>query len=447
MSDSTIEIGRREAQAIRQAIQRSDPQRMIIRKAAVLGAGVMGAQIAAHLANANVKPILFDLPAKEGKDKSANANKAIDGLAKQLNPSPLATASAVKQIVAANYDEHLHLLKDCDLVIEAISERMDWKKSLFEKVAPHIGPNAIFASNTSGLSITELVEGAARGAAQALLRHPLLQPAALHAPGGDHPHRRHRPGDPRPPRDLPHHHARQGRDPRQGHAQLRRQPRRRLLDARDDAPHGRVQAGLRRSRCAHRARDRPRQERHLSHGRRGRSRHHGARREDDGRHAARGSVGRVLQGAGVAVAIDREGRARPEDQGRHLHEEGQGHPRARCREAGLPRADGSDGRRGSGDPEVEESRRAVRAASRLAAPAGAVPVGDLPRRLPLRRGAPRRDRAQRARRRLRGALGLRLAARARSSCGRPRAGSRWRSGSRRTSPPARRWRRRRCPSG
>ncbi|HEX7558585.1 MAG TPA: 3-hydroxyacyl-CoA dehydrogenase family protein, partial [Usitatibacter sp.] len=115
----------------------------------------MGAQIAAHLANANVKPILFDLPAKEGKDKSAIANKAIEALTK-LNPSPLATASAVKQIAAANYDEHLHLLKDCDLVIEAISERMDWKKSLFEKVAPHIGPNAIFASNTSGLSITEL---------------------------------------------------------------------------------------------------------------------------------------------------------------------------------------------------------------------------------------------------------------------------------------------------
>src|SRR5438552_4089808 len=56
--------------------------RTLIRKAAVLGAGVMGAQIAAHLANANVKPILFDLPAKEGKDKSAIANKAIAGLAK-----------------------------------------------------------------------------------------------------------------------------------------------------------------------------------------------------------------------------------------------------------------------------------------------------------------------------------------------------------------------------
>src|SRR5213596_2943985 len=96
------------------------PPRFLVRQAAVLGAGVMGAQIAAHLANANVRPLLFELAA-EGKDKNANAQKAIDGLAK-LNPAPLAAAGALKQIVAANYDQHLGLLKDCDLVIEAISE-------------------------------------------------------------------------------------------------------------------------------------------------------------------------------------------------------------------------------------------------------------------------------------------------------------------------------------
>src|SRR4051795_3222068 len=84
------------------------PERLLVRKAAVLGAGVMGAQIAAHLANANVKPILFELAA-EGKDRSANAKKAIENLAK-LNPSPLATGSVVQQITPANYDEHLALL-------------------------------------------------------------------------------------------------------------------------------------------------------------------------------------------------------------------------------------------------------------------------------------------------------------------------------------------------
>src|SRR5260221_436491 len=135
-----------------QSKQANAPQasgRFLVRKAAVLGAGVMGAQIAAHLANANVKPILFELaaegpgsPFNGGRvihDKSANARKAIDGLAK-LNPAPGATAAALKQIVAANYDEHLGLLAECDLVIEAISERMDWKKSLYDKVAPHLGP-------------------------------------------------------------------------------------------------------------------------------------------------------------------------------------------------------------------------------------------------------------------------------------------------------------------
>ena len=131
--------------------------RLLVRKAAVLGAGVMGAQIAAHLANANMKPILFDLPAKEGKDKSAIARKAIEALGK-LEPSPLATKSALAQITPANYDEHLNLLTECDLVIEAISERMDWKKDLFDKVAPHIAAHAIFASNTSGLSITGLAQ-------------------------------------------------------------------------------------------------------------------------------------------------------------------------------------------------------------------------------------------------------------------------------------------------
>ncbi len=130
--------------------------RFVVRKAAVLGAGVMGAQIAAHLANANVPVVLFDLPAKEG-DPSGIAQRAIENL-KKLEPSPLAAKDRADYIDAANYDQHLELLAGCDLVIEAISERMDWKKSLYEKVAPRIGGNAIFATNTSGLSINALAQ-------------------------------------------------------------------------------------------------------------------------------------------------------------------------------------------------------------------------------------------------------------------------------------------------
>jgi flavin-dependent dehydrogenase len=81
--------------------------KLIVKKAAVLGAGVMGAQIAAHLANANVPVVLFDLPAKDG-DKNGVVKKALDGL-KKLDPAPLANKGKLKFIDAANYDEHLPL--------------------------------------------------------------------------------------------------------------------------------------------------------------------------------------------------------------------------------------------------------------------------------------------------------------------------------------------------
>ena len=130
--------------------------RFPVRKVAVLGAGVMGAQIAAHLVNVKVPVVLFDLAAKEGP-KNGVVLKALDGL-KKLKPSPIGVVSDVAQIQAANYDEHLEQLKGCDLVIEAIAERMDWKLDLYKKIAPHVAPHAIVASNTSGLSITKLSE-------------------------------------------------------------------------------------------------------------------------------------------------------------------------------------------------------------------------------------------------------------------------------------------------
>ncbi|MDX9764977.1 MAG: 3-hydroxyacyl-CoA dehydrogenase/enoyl-CoA hydratase family protein [Chiayiivirga sp.] len=127
-----------------------------IRKVAVLGAGVMGAQIAAHLVNAGVDTVLFDLPAKEGPPNGI-VDKAIANLGK-LSPAPLASKSLAGAITPANYDQHLDLLRGCDLIIEAIAERMDWKKSLYDRIEDHVAPHAIVASNTSGLSINALVE-------------------------------------------------------------------------------------------------------------------------------------------------------------------------------------------------------------------------------------------------------------------------------------------------
>jgi len=127
-----------------------------IRKAAVLGAGVMGAQIAAHLANAGVETLLFDLPAKEG-GKNGIVQKAIANLAR-LSPAPLAEKSRADAITPANYDEDLEALRGCDLVVEAIAERLDWKLDLYKKVAPYLSDSAVVASNTSGLSIGALAD-------------------------------------------------------------------------------------------------------------------------------------------------------------------------------------------------------------------------------------------------------------------------------------------------
>jgi 3-hydroxyacyl-CoA dehydrogenase len=130
--------------------------RFQVKRVAVLGAGVMGAQIAAHLVNCKVPVILFDLPAKEGP-KNGIVTKSIEGL-KKLKPAPLGVPEDAALIQAANYEEHMELLTGCDLIIEAIAERMDWKTDLYHKVAPFIAEGAIVASNTSGLSITKLSE-------------------------------------------------------------------------------------------------------------------------------------------------------------------------------------------------------------------------------------------------------------------------------------------------
>ena len=129
----------------------------IVKKVAVLGAGVMGAQIAAHCINARVPVVLFDLPAREGP-KNGIVLRAVDNL-KKLSPAPLGNKGDAALIEVANYEDDLALLAGCDLIIEAIAERMDWKHDLYKKVASHLAPNAIFASNTSGLSITALADG------------------------------------------------------------------------------------------------------------------------------------------------------------------------------------------------------------------------------------------------------------------------------------------------
>ena len=120
-------------------------QTFTVKKVAVLGAGVMGAQIAAHLVNCKIPVVLFDLPAKEGP-KNGIVTRAIEGL-KKLKPAPLGVVEDAALIQQANYEENMDVLKECDLIIEAIAERMDWKTDLYHKIAPYIAEGAIVASS------------------------------------------------------------------------------------------------------------------------------------------------------------------------------------------------------------------------------------------------------------------------------------------------------------
>jgi len=131
-------------------------EKLLVRRAAVLGAGVMGAQIAAQLTNAGVDTVLFDLAAKEG-DPNGIVTRAIANLGK-LSPAPLASKALAEAITPANYETGLALLEGCDLIVEAIAERMDWKQDLYRRIAPHVPAHAVLASNTSGLGINALAD-------------------------------------------------------------------------------------------------------------------------------------------------------------------------------------------------------------------------------------------------------------------------------------------------
>ena len=131
--------------------------RLNIRKVAVLGAGVMGAQIAAHCANADLEVLLFDLAA-DGADPNATARRALAAL-KKLDPAPFAGRDRVQHVEVANYRDDAARLGECDLVIEAIAEKMEWKLGLYAQVASHLRADVVFASNTSGLSIEALAAG------------------------------------------------------------------------------------------------------------------------------------------------------------------------------------------------------------------------------------------------------------------------------------------------
>jgi 3-hydroxyacyl-CoA dehydrogenase len=140
---------------------------MRIRKVAVLGAGVMGSGIAAHLANSGVRALLLDIvppKAAPGEDTASKAfrNKfALGALAnmRKQKPSPLFSEQVLTAIEVGNFEDDMARLAECDWVIEVVKEDLAVKQGLFAKVEQHARKDAIVSSNTSGLSIRGMLEG------------------------------------------------------------------------------------------------------------------------------------------------------------------------------------------------------------------------------------------------------------------------------------------------
>lgn len=138
-----------------------------IRKAAVIGGGVMGRGIAAHLANARIPVLLLDIvPPKPGEKDDVTSpafrNKfalgAIENIKKE-KPSAIYSQLDLSLITPGNVEDHMHLLADVDWIVEAVPESMPIKQATFDKIEKHANANAIIASNTSGLSIKAMLDG------------------------------------------------------------------------------------------------------------------------------------------------------------------------------------------------------------------------------------------------------------------------------------------------
>ena len=143
-----------------------------INKVAVLGAGVMGATIAAHLANAGIMVLLLDIAPNEPNDaekkagltlndpvvRNRIATEGLEGL-KKMKPAAFYVPSYASYIETGNFSDHAQRLRECDWVIEVVVEKMEIKKRLFsETVVPNLKEGAILSTNTSGLSVNEMAE-------------------------------------------------------------------------------------------------------------------------------------------------------------------------------------------------------------------------------------------------------------------------------------------------
>ncbi len=119
----------------------------------------MGAQIAAHLANAGIPTLLLDIvPRDDAGDRNRIARAGFEA-AKKSKPAAFFTADLAALVSVGNFEDDLASLKDCDLIIEAVVENLEIKRQLYEQVEQHRRPGAVIASNTSGIPLKQLAEG------------------------------------------------------------------------------------------------------------------------------------------------------------------------------------------------------------------------------------------------------------------------------------------------
>ncbi len=137
-----------------------------IKKAAVLGSGVMGSGIACHLANIGLEVLMLDIVPfdlkEEEKDNRQARNRIVNGALKtalKAKPAPLYDKAFASRITTGNFDDDMEKIRDCDWIIEVVVERLDIKKQVFEKVDQHRKAGSLVTSNTSGIPIHMLVEG------------------------------------------------------------------------------------------------------------------------------------------------------------------------------------------------------------------------------------------------------------------------------------------------
>ena len=131
-------------------------QYSLMRRAAVLGAGAMGSRIAAHLANAGVPVLLLDLTQPEGPSLAANAIAAL----LRSKPAAFYDPASAALITPGDFDHDLDQLRTCDWIIEAVAENLAIKQALLAKIEPHLRPDAVATTNTSGLSVSAIAEKA-----------------------------------------------------------------------------------------------------------------------------------------------------------------------------------------------------------------------------------------------------------------------------------------------